>query len=111
LVISVAFEIPKKNEKWRPCGDDRALNARIVPDCYSVCHIQDFAGKKVFTTLNLVRAYHQIFVEDIQKTAITTPFGMFPYMSFSLQNAAQVFQWFIDEMGSPEFCYAFLYAY
>ena len=46
--------------------------------------------------------------EDIPKTAIITPFGLFefPVMSFGLQNAAQTFQRFIDEVTRGlDFCY------
>ncbi|BHF76420.1 hypothetical protein SprV_0501951800 [Sparganum proliferum] len=93
--------VPKAtSDAWRPCGDYRALNNATISDRYLVPHLQDFAGalfgKSVFSKIDLVRAFHQIPVapEDVPKTAVTTPFGLFEFirMPFGLRNAAQTFQ-------------------
>lgn len=96
--------VRKPNGSWRPCGDFRTLNAATVPDRYPIPHVQDVTarlhGSRVFSKLDLVKGYFHIPVaeQDIQKTAIATPFGLFEFlrMPFGLRNAAQSFQRLMD---------------
>ena len=91
---------------WRVCGDYRRLNSMTTDDTYPVRQLTDFTselhGKKFFSKIDLLKGYHQIPVaeEDIGKTAVITPFGLFifPCTPFGLKNAGQDFQRLMDEI-------------
>jgi cleavage and polyadenylation specificity factor subunit 1 len=109
--------VKKTNGSWRPCGDYRHLNSITRHDSYPLPRIASMtnrlAGATIFTKLDLVRAYHQIPMapEDVEKTAINTPFGLWEFvrMPFGLRNSAQSFQRFIDSITADlDFCFAYL---
>ncbi|KRX50822.1 Retrovirus-related Pol polyprotein from transposon [Trichinella murrelli] len=110
--------VPKKQPNtWRQCRDYGRLNNVTKPDRYPIPNINDFVtqlgGRTIFYKVDLIRAYQQIPVaeEDIPKTAITTPFGLFEdvRMPFGLRNAAQTFQRFMDEVTRGlRFCFVYL---
>ncbi|GFU63849.1 retrovirus-related Pol polyprotein from transposon opus [Trichonephila clavipes] len=109
--------VKKSDGSWRICGDFQRLNSVTIPDRYPLPHIHDFVsglrGKTVFSKIDLVKAYHQISMEpnDIPKTAVITPIGLFEYvyMTFGLRNAAQTMQRFIDSIiRDIPCCYAYV---
>ena len=109
--------VPKPSGGWRACGDYRARNAVSEDDRYPIPHMKDFAvnliGTHVFSKVDLVRTYNQVPMnaDDIAKTAIVAPFGLFEYlrMPFGLKNAAQTFQRFMDNVfRDMQFVYVYL---
>jgi hypothetical protein len=75
----------QKDGSWRPCGDYRRLNLVTTLD-NPLPNMQDLSnglhGCTLFSKIDHVKGYHQIPVvtEDISKTAIITPFGLFIYL-------------------------------
>lgn len=98
--------VQKKNGGWRATGDYRRLNARTLPDRYPLPLVEDLLqschGNTIFSIVDLERAYYQIpmATEDVGKTAVTTPFGLFEFkgMPLGLRNSAQTFQRFVDSL-------------
>ncbi len=96
--------IPKKDRSWLPCGDYRRLNLVTTPDKYTLPNMQGLSNSlhncTIFSKIDLVKGYHQIPVgtEDIPKTAIITPFGLFEYLftPFGLSNGTKTFQRMMD---------------
>ena len=109
--------VRKVDGSWRCCGDYRNLNQKTIPDRYPIRNLQDFpanlAGCSYFSTIDLQQAYYQVPMEpcDIEKTAVTTPFGLFEFtaMPFGLRNASQTFQRLIDNvLRDFNFCFPYI---
>ena len=98
--------VKKGDGSFRPCGDYRRLNIATVPDRYPLPNINDITsyleGAAVFSKIDLLKGYFQLPMnkEDIQKTAITTPFGTytFNYACFGLKNSGATFQRLMDSL-------------
>lgn len=98
--------VKKKTGGWRACGDYRKLNAHTTPDRYPIPRLDDIGEKlynqKIFSKIDINKAYYNIPMDtnDIEKTAVRTPFGLFEFvvMPFGLRNATQTFQRYMDSI-------------
>ena len=108
--------VPKKKiGDRRPCGDYRSLNHITVRNSYPTPQISmvELNGRTIFTKIDWVKALHQIPIhsDDIEKTAVTKPFGLFKLIRkpFGPQNARKTFQRFIHEVVQ-NMKYVFVYS-
>ncbi|GFS95598.1 hypothetical protein TNCV_885721 [Trichonephila clavipes] len=69
--------VNKKDGTLRPCGDYRRLNAQTIPDRYPIPRIEDFnhilKDKKIFSKIDLVKAYYQIPIAEEDKEKLPSP--------------------------------------
>ena len=109
--------VRKADGSWRPCGDYRRLNVATVPDSYPLPNMLDFAarvaGCTIFSKIDLRKGYYQILMHPakIEKTAVTTPFGLFEFnrLPFGLRNAGNTFQRMMDRvLAGLDFAFAYL---
>ena len=92
--------VRKKDGSTRFCVDYRKVNTVTRKDAYQLPRIDDtldtLAGSKWFSTLHLISGYWQVEIDDRdrEKTAFTTPEGLFEFnvMPFGLCNTPATFQ-------------------
>ena len=96
----------KADSSWQLFGDYWLLSLATKLDLYPPPHMEDLsaqlAGMKILSKLDLRKGNYQVPVatKDVQKTTVSTPFGLFEFrrMPFSLKNAGQSFQRFMDQV-------------
>ncbi len=107
----------KKDGLWRPCDDYCQLSLQTVEDKYPLPNMADLAtrldGCRLFSKLGLRKGYLQVplAAEDVVKTAIITPFGLFEStpMPFGLRNAGMTFQRLMNSvLGGLHFTFVYL---
>ena len=105
--------VRKKDATIRICVDYRQLNSYTKADAYPIPRVDKLidrvSGANYITTLDLTKGFWQVPVakEDREKTAFTTPHGLFQFrrMPFGLQGAPATFQRMVDKLldGLSEF--------
>ncbi|UYV60291.1 K02A2.6-like, partial [Cordylochernes scorpioides] len=93
--------VAKPNGQIRLCADfKKSLNPYLEDVKYPIPNIEsvlsNFQGKKLFTKLDLSKAYHQIEMDDISKKylVVSTHKGLYKYnrLAFGIKTASEIFQ-------------------
>jgi hypothetical protein len=92
--------VEKLDVSWRMCIDYTSLNKGYLKDEYPLPHICQIVDSttscELLSFLDAYSGYHQIslVIDDEEKTAFITPFGVFCYtkMAFGLKNGGATYQ-------------------
>ena len=77
------MRVRKKDGSLRLCIDYRRLNAKTIRDQFRLPKVKEsidaISNAKLSSTMDLTSGFNQVVMdeEDRQKTAFTTPFGIF----------------------------------
>ena len=77
------MRVRKKDGSLRLCIDYRRLNAKTIRDQFRLPRVKEsidaISNAKLSSTMDLTSGFNQVVMdeEDRQKTAFTTPFGIF----------------------------------
>jgi hypothetical protein len=90
--------------EYRPLNSITIKNKYLLP-CINIL-IDQLAGTKVFSKVDLRSGYHQIKIrlEEVPKMTFTTRYGLYKYlvMSFGLTNAPAHFMYLMNSVCMPE---------